>query len=1055
MRKQNIRGAGGGGGSQPTQRGPVVSADSLTSKQFARVLDLVSEGEIEGLVNGHQSIFLDETPLQNPDGSYNFSGFTIETRSGAQVQDHIAGFPSTENAYAISVEVRNGIPVVRAVSNPNLDAVRINVAVPSLYTQNSSTGDVSGADVTLTVEVQPNGGSYAVALTDTISGKASSRYNRNYRVELPGSGPWNVRITKTSPDSDANTARSLYWDTLTEIVDAKLSYPNSALVGITIDSSQFSSIPSRAYDLKGLRVKVPSNYDPVTRVYTGIWDGTFQVAWTDNPAWCYYDLQTNARYGLGEFVSEAQVDKANLYTIGKYCDELVPDGFGGMEPRFTCNLYLQTREDAFKVLSEMAGLFAGMLFWATGGLSCTQDAPEDAIYPFTNGNVIDGAFTYNGSSRNVRHTTALISYNDPTDRYVRKVEYVEDTEGIAKYGVRQYESVAIGCASRGQAHRLGKRVLLTERFLTETVSFKTGLEGCVPYPGAVIKVMDNNRAGSRMGGRVRAATTTSVEIDSPVTLVAGESYLLTIIKPDGALEERAIIGYDGALQTLVPTVAFSTAPNSQSVWVLSSSVLDAQLFKVIGVKEAEGLIFEVTALAYNPDKYAAIEQNLKFEPLQTSMLAPTTTQGPPRNMVITESLYQSGLATVDGQMTIRWEAPAEARYLSHYRVSWRPVSGNWTILPDEGTTSVTVGPILPGGVEVRVVAVNLAGVVSLALEGSATLLGKTAPPSDVTGFSIQSVGYASYLSWAPIGDLDASYYEVRFSPEVAGVTWDSAVALSGNVTHPGSSKVVPSANGTYLIKAVDTSGIASRNAALVITEVASLQALNAIAELVESPTFTGTKTHCVVDTGTLQLDVGETAGTYLLGSTVDLGVIGTARVSYRVGGSMASRADNMSTWLALADLDSLAGGVPLGGFVTVQMRTTNDDPGGTPTWGAWGALALGDYRFWAAQFQVLLSAPTVNETPVLSTLVVTVDMEDRLESGNDVSCPSGGLTVTYDPAFIGVPSVAISAQGMVTGDYYTLTAKSATGFTIQFFNAAGTGVARTFDWVAKGYGYKG
>ncbi len=1055
MRKQFIRGSGGGGGDQSAQRAPVVSGDSLTSKQFARVLDLVSEGEIEGLVNGHQSIFLDDTPLQNVDGSYNFSGFTVETRSGAQAQDHIAGFPATENAYSVSVEVRNGIPVVRAVSNPNLDAVRINVAVPQLYTQNPSTGDVSGADVTLTIEVQPSGGSYAEVLTDTISGKASSRYNRNYRIELTGSGPWNLRVSKTSPDSDANTMRALYWDTLTEIIDAKLSYPNSALVGITIDSSQFSSIPSRAYDLKGLRVKVPSNYNPVTRVYTGIWDGTFQVAWTDNPAWCYYDLQTNPRYGLGEFVSEAQVDKANLYTIGKYCDELVPDGFGGMEPRFTCNLYLQTREDAFKVLSEMAGLFAGMLFWATGGLSCTQDAPDDAIYQFTNANVIDGAFTYNGSSRNVRHTTALISYNDPTDRYARKVEYVEDAEGVAKYGVRQYETVAIGCASRGQAHRLGKRVLLTERFLTETVSFKTGLEGCVPYPGAVIKVMDNNRAGARMGGRVRSGTTASVTIDAPVTLVAGESYLLTIIKPDGTLEERAIVGYDGPLQELVPTVAFSEAPGVQSVWVLSSSSLDAALFKVVGVKESEGLIFEVTALAYNPNKYAAIEQNLKFEPLQTSLLAPTTTQPPPRNLTISESLYQSGIASVDGQMTIGWEAPTEARYLSHYRVSWRVASGNWAILPDEGTTSVTVRPILPGAVEVRVVAVNLAGVVSLPLEGSATLLGKTAPPSDVAGFAIQSVGYASYLSWAPIADLDASYYEVRFSPDTVGVTWDNAVALAGNVTHPGSSKVVPSANGTYLIKAVDTSGIASSNAALVVTEVASLQALNSIAELVESPTFPGTKTNCLVDTGTLQLAVGQTSGTYLLGSTVDLGGIGSARLSYRVTGSMGSRSDTMSTWLSLAALESLAGGVPLGGYVAMQMRTTNDDPAGSPTWSAWGPLALGDYRFRAVQFQVLLSAPTVNETPTLSTLAVTVDMEDRLESGNDVACPSGGLAVTYAPAFIGVPSVAISAQGMATGDYYTLTAKSATGFTIRFFNAAGTGVARTFDWVAKGYGYKG
>lgn len=1060
MTRNKISGAGGGGGggssdASASSRAAIVSPDSLTSRQYAHVLDLVSEGEIEGLVSGHQSIFLDDTPLQNADGSYNFSGFSIETRSGGVSQDYIPGFAATESAYSVSVEVRAGLPVVRAVSNTNLDAVRVNVAVPQLYYQNPTTGDVSGAYVGLIVEVQPSGGVYQVAVSDTISGKASSRYNRNYRVDLPGDGPWNIRISKTTGDSTSDTQCDLYWDTLTEIIDAKLSYPNSALVGITIDSSQFSSIPSRAYDLKGLRVKVPSNYDPETREYDGIWDGTFKIAWTDNPAWCYYDLQTNPRYGLGEFVSEAQVDKANLYTIGRYCDEMVPDGFGGQEPRFTCNLYLQTREDAFKVLSDMAGLFAGMLFWSSGGLSCTQDAPDDSAYQFTNANVIDGEFRYNGSSRNVRHTTALISYNDPDDKFSRKVEYVEDPEGIAKYGIRQYESVAIGCSSRGQAHRLGRRVLLTERYLTETVTFKTGLEGTIPYPGAVIQVMDNNRAGFRMGGRVRSATISSVMLDAPVVLEAGESYLLTIIRPDGQLEERGIIGYDGELQELITVLPFSEVPNSQSVWVLSSSVLDAQLFKVVGIKEQEGLIFEVTALAYNPSKYAAIEQGLKFEPLQTSLLGPASIQSPPRNVTIAESLYRSGINSVDGQMTISWDAPTESRFLSYYRASWRYKDGNWTVLPDEGTQSVTVGPIIPGDVEVKVVAVNLAGVFSLPVSASAKLLGKTAPPSNVADFAIQVVGYASYLTWTPIADLDADHYELRYSPETTGATWENAIGVSGLVAHPGSTKVVPSANGSWLIKAVDSSGFYSRDAALLTTSVASLQALNAIELLVENPVFPGDKTGCIVDSGALQLAVGEISGVYVLGTTVDLGGIATARLSYRIAGGMSQRSNSMSTWALLSDLASLSGGVPLGGFVDVQMRMTLDDPSGTPAWSDWQSVQLGDYAFWGCQFRVLLNSPTTNETPALSLLQVSVDMEDRVDGGNDLACPSAGLGVSYSPPFIGVPSLAISAQGMAAGDYYSLSSKDADGFFIRFFNQSNVAVERTFDWVAKGYGYKG
>lgn len=1056
MTNRKIRGSGGGGGGGGgSSRAPVISADSLTSRQFARVLDLVSEGEIEGLVDGHRSIYLDDTPLQNADGTYNFSGFTVESRNGAVAQDHIAGFPAVESAYSVGVEIKHASPVVRQLSNPNIDAVRINLAVPSLYTQDSSTGDVSGASLSLTIEVQPYGGSYALAKEDTISGKASSRYNRNYRIELPGTGPWNVRITKESPDTDTVTTRDLYWESSTEIVDGKFSFPNSALVGITIDSSQFSNIPSRAYDLKGLRIKVPSNYNPETRTYTGLWDGTFHVAWSDNPAWCFYDLLTNPRYGLGEFVSAAQVDKANLYTIGRYCDELVPDGFGGLEPRFACNLYLQTREDAFKVLSDMAGLFRGMLFWASGGLSCTQDRPEDPLYPFTNANVIDGLFTYSGSSRNVRHTTALISYNDPHDRYQRKVEYVEDAEGIAKYGIRQYEAVAIGCASRGQAHRFGKCVLLSERYLTETCTWKTGLEGSIPYPGAVCPIQDNNRAGARLGGRVKAATTTTVTLDKPVTLVAGEAYVLTIVKANGEMEERGIIGYDGELQTLTATTAFSVAPAAQSIWVLSSTSIEPQLFKVVSVKELDGMIFEITALQYNPSKFSAIEQNLKFEPLQTSILAPTTTQGPPRNMAISESLVRSSINTIDAAIVVTWEAPSEARYLSHYRVSWRYKDGNWNLLPDEGTQTITIAPVLPGDIEVRVVAINLAGVSSLPLEKTATLLGKASPPSDVTGFSIQVVGYASYLTWAPVPDLDADRYEVRFSPETGGVTWDGAIAVSGSVAHPGTTKVVPSSNGTWLIKAIDTSGSYSRNAALVVSDVASVQAMNAVAALTEHPTFPGTKTDCIVASSTLQLDVGHTSGIYALGTTVDLGGVAISRVSYRMAGSMDSRSNNMDTWVSLASLEALSGGSALGGWATVQMRTTSDNPAGSPTWSAWRDVQLGDYSFRAAQFRVLLNAPTTNETPVISILEVTVDMEDRVDGANDVACSSSGLTVAYSPAFIGVPSVAISAQGMATGDYYTLTAKTAAGFTIRFFNASGTAVSRTFDWVAKGYGYKG
>lgn len=994
MKFMKIRGAGGGGGgggssSTAPARAAVISPDSLTSRQYAHVLDLVSEGEIEGLVNGHKSIYLDDTPLQNTDGTYNFSGFTIEARNGGQTQDHIPGFAATESAYAVSVEVRYGIPVVRTVSNTNLDAVRVNVAVPQLFYQHPTTGDISGASVDLIIEVQANGGTYQQVLADTISGKASSRYNRNYRVELAGVGPWNIRVTKVTEDSTNDTKRDLYWDTITEIIDVKLSYPNSALMGITIDSSQFSSIPSRAYDLKGLRIKVPSNYDPVTRVYSGIWDGTFKIAWSDNPAWCYYDLQTNPRYGLGEFVSEAQVDKANLYTIGKYCDEMVPDGFGGLEPRFTCNMYLQTREDAFKVLSDMAGLFAGMLFWSSGGLSCTQDSPDDAMYQFTNANVINGEFRYNGSSRNVRHTTALISYNDPTDKFARKVEYVEDTEGIAKYGIRQYESVAIGCASRGQAHRLGKRVLLTERYLTETVTFSTGLEGSIPYPGAVIQVMDNNRAGMRMGGRVRAATLTAVTLDSPVTLSPSESYTLTIIRPDGTLETRGVAWAAGELQELNLALPLSEVPNTQSVWTLASSALDPQLFKVVGIKEQDGMTFEITALAYNPTKYDAIEKDLKFEPLQVSALnwVPNT----PENLDIVESLYQSGV-DVKTRVDISWDHANEVTWM----VVWRPENGNWMQLPSS-VASMEFLDVSPGTYTIGVAAVNVMGVRGPLALRTLEIYGKIAPPVDVAGFSVIKTAGLAVPSWTLHPDLDVRVggrIVVRHSPDVVGATWDNAYIVEefdGNSV----SGLCALMTGTYFAKAKDSIGNWSINPVSFVATEGMVTGYVTISTVQEDTTFVGAKTNLIAYSGVMVIssagvvddispDIDSSGmidafggtlpeGEYVFANAYDGGTSAVRRFvadlrteSYDVGDYVDQRTLNIDDW------STIDGGAINDCDITIYASTTDDDPSGSPTWSAWTPFFVADFSCRAAKFKAVLTCGSASHNIAVTRLRVAV-----------------------------------------------------------------------------------
>jgi predicted phage tail protein len=399
-------GKGGGGSARVAQEAP----DSLRSKAYARVVDLVCEGEIEGLAAGLQSVYLDDTPIQNPDGSYNFTGVTLETRPGTQQQSYIPGFSSVENEVAVGVECKANQPVVRTINDPDVDAVRIKVSIPTLTLQDTTNGDLNGTSVSYAIDVQAHGAGYVQILADTVSGKTTSRYQRSYYIPLTGTGPWDVRLRRITADSTQTSLQNkTFLESYTEVIESKLRYPNSALMALRVDASQFTSIPRRSYDLKLLRVRIPSNYFPETRSYAGVWDGTFKVAWTDNPAWCFYDLVTSTRYGLGSFIPESQVDKWALYRVARYCDELVPNGLGGYEPRFTCNLYLQSREQAYKVVQDMASIFRGMAYWSGGAITVTQDAPQDAVYQFTAANVIGGEFAYQGSSARARHTVALVS----------------------------------------------------------------------------------------------------------------------------------------------------------------------------------------------------------------------------------------------------------------------------------------------------------------------------------------------------------------------------------------------------------------------------------------------------------------------------------------------------------------------------------------------------------------------------------------------------------------------------------------------------------------------
>ena len=789
-----IIGAGGGGkgGGGASARVAQEAPDSLRSKAYARVVDLISEGEIEGLVDGLQSVYLDDTPIQNADGTTNFSGVTLETRDGTQQQSYVPGFSSVENEVPVGVEIKASQPVVRSITDPDVDAVRIKVSVGQLTNQDTTNGDLNGSAVSFSIDRQVSGGGFVEVINDTISGKTTTKYQRSYYVPLTGNGPWEIRVRRITADSTSSAIQNkTYLDSYTEVVESKLRYPNSALVALRVDASQFSAIPRRSYDMKLLRVRVPVNYDPGTRTYSGVWNGNFKIAWTDNPAWCFYDLVTSTRYGLGGYIPESQVDKWALYRVAQYCDQLVPNGLGGFEPRFTCNLYLQTREQAYKVVQDMASIFRGMVYWSGGAITVTQDAPSDAVYQFAPGNVVDGEFAYQGSSAKARHTVALVTWNDPDDFYRQKVEYVEDAAGIARYGIVQSDVVALGCTARGQAHRVGKWLLFSEQSESEIVTFRTGLEGAVVRPGDIIKVADPVRGGMRLGGRIAAATASTVTLDQE--LPADLPWRLAVVLPNGTVEERLVGPVSG--RTLTVTIPFSSVPQVDAIWMLASSIIEPQLFRVVSVAERDPGVHEVTALAHNPSKYAAIEEGLALQPRSITVLSDIPP--PPTGLAMQESLYR----VKDQAQVLVQVSWTEVQTAIAYRLSYRVAGGNFVSLPLTSANYAEIRDAQEGQYEFSLRAISITRKESIPATLSATVLGKTLPPSDVTGFTVQRRVSDLMIAWDELQDADLSGYEVR-----VGTGWDDAQLVAKTSGTQMLHDQSAAGQYPYHIRAIDTSG---------------------------------------------------------------------------------------------------------------------------------------------------------------------------------------------------------------------------------------------------------
>lgn len=1038
---------------------------------------------------------------------------TATTNSFTVTDDYIGRYSdSTVSENFIDVPRPAG-GVNKQIVDTDVDRVRLNFSVPSLVTTSTTTGNVGGSKFTYAVDVQLNGGGYINVKQETIKGKTTGGYAFSREINLRDVTGWNdttiannfpvdFRIRRISGDSTAaNIQNAFAWTSYVEIVDSKLRYPNSAVIGVEVDASEFNSIPNRVYHIKGIKIRIPSNatVDSTTGrlTYAGTWDGTFAAAtWCACPAWILYDLLTSRRYGAGEQIltdaekssfngNASRLDKWAFYAASQYANELVDTGLPNgptQEPRFSCNANIQSAEEAFTLINNLLSVFRSQAYWANGSITIAQDRPQDASYLFSPANVINGDFSYAGSDIKTRPTVVSVRYFDPDTRDTA-TEVVEDADQIDKYGVIKQEIEAFACTSQSQAARVGRWLLYSNQYEGETITFSIGMEsGVVLRPGMIIKVADPMRAGTRMSGRVSSATTTTVVIDVTRSISSGD--VLSVVLPTGLIEERTVDSYNSGTRTITVTSAFSQAPSVNTIWLLTKSAINPTTWRVLSVNEdTESGAYGVAALSYNSSKYAYVESG---EALQTKQISILSSPPPaPKNIQFSENLYADS-NKVFVMVSVSWSVSERA---VAYRLRYRVDEGNWNELTETTTTQVDITNAQEGVYEVEIYAVNVIGRKSKAGSTSFEVIGKTALPGNVQNLSIDKItSKTAELSWDAATDLDVligGKVIIRHTTKTSLVDWQDTTDIRRSVSGVSTKARVSLLAGTYAVKFEDSSGNRSEDATFVVVTLPDPQKDYTVATYNEdttSPPFQGNLTNMLysADQDALILDQGifidamavdgdfdalpsidseggiVDEGEYEFGSTLDL-TYGVFDVDFQK--RLTTRAflpgdlwDDRET-----PIDQWSGSIDGGTLDAVNAElyvrsTTNDPSSSDPTYTDWEPLTNGTRQGRGFQFKVVATSGDEAQNILVDELGVTAKLQSRQESAEDVTSGAAAYTVTYDNAFYGRPSVGISAEDMATGDYYQMSSQSRTGFTITFRNSAGTAVSRKFDWVAIGYG---
>ena len=1134
MTKKTIRGAGGPP-SPPTPPQPTRAPDTLHSRQFATFLDLISEGEIEGFASASKEgltqgttaynnaalkdVFLNDTPVlkatansSNPATTdFNFQDVSFTPRFGTANQTKVDGIESSSSVTAVGVTVTASTPVTRQITNSNVDAVNVTVTFNQLQ-RATDQGDLLGTSVRLKIAVQYNSGGFTDVIDDTITGRSADAYQRDYRVNLTGAFPADIRVTRVTADStDSSLVDAFAWTSFGEIIDDANTYPDSAYAAVRLDSMQFSSIPTRKYRVRGVKVRIPGagasgSGTPTVDANTGriiyptgyIFNGVMGAAqWCSCPAMVLLDLLTTQRYGFGDHITDSSLDLFSFVNASKFANTLVSDGLGGQEARFSCNVNIQNSGEAFTLINELAGVMRCMPIWSAGSITLTQDKPTDASYLFNLSNVGEGGFNYSGSSLKTRHSVVAVSYFNMDSKEV-DFEVYEDTALIAKIGTVVKQVKAFACTSRGQARRLAKAIVFSENNESEVVAFTTSIDsGVVVRPGAVIDIADPVRSGVRRGGRVNTATTTQITVDDSAAtdLPTANNPTLSVILPDGTVETKGVQSISGAVITV--SSAFSQAPNANTIWLLQNDTVQAQKFRVITVEEQDGLVYAITALSYVNAKYSFIEDGASLPARAVSIL--NLPKDPPSALQAEEKIVVINNQAVS-KLILSWQPIVG---VTQYQVNYRFNNGNFisqtVSAPDFEIFDSDVGTY-----EFQVFSYN-AALQTSATSANLTFVaqGKTALPANVTGLTAEPISEKLVrLRWNLSTDVDVTHggrVFVRHSPVTDGSatfqnSTDLIQALAGNTT----TAEVPYLEGEYILKFQDDGGRLCAGETSVIIDLPDNQApLIALTrrEDQDNPKFQGTKTNVSFDAVTNSLNL---AGTGLFDAITDFdteasiddsgGISPTG--SYEFGGAAGSSfldlgavfsvdfkrhfltegffpSDLFDARGLIDDITDFDGTTALDVNAEMQIAVTQDNPGsGSPTYTAFQTFANGTYKGRGFKFKANLISNDIGQDIQVSQLGYTASLQRRTEQGNLTASGAGAKAITFThPFFVGtssilgantnLPSIGINAQNMASGDYFEVSSVSGTGFTVHFKNSSNASIDRNFTYQAVGFGKGG